>query len=241
MNDADGTSNNYNHAIGYRALRYATGGSSNALGTRALQDMTSGYGNNSLGYEAGDDITTGIYNQCIGSQAGSVVTTGQSNQLMGRLANPSGSDGSYQVVIGQSLTGKGDNTAFIGGSSGAYNEANNSTWTTTSDERIKKNIVDNNIGLNEINQIRVRNFEYRTPEEIDPALPSHSAIRKKGTQLGVIAQEIQEILPDVVEEMSTGCLSVNPDNLTWYLVNAVKELSAKNTSLETRVATLEAA
>ena len=63
----------------------------------------------------------------------------------------------------------------------------------------------------------------------------------KGLQVGVIAQEIQEVLPDVVEELGTGALSVNPDNITWYLVNAVKELSAKNTLLETRVATLEAA
>ena len=78
----------------------------------------------------------------------------------------------------------------------------------------------------------MRNFEYRTPEEVDPALPSHAAIKKEGTQLGVIAQEIQEILPDVVEEMTTGCLTVNSDNLTWYLVNAVQQLSKKVTALE---------
>ena len=57
-------------------------------------------------------------------------------------------------------------------------------------------------------------------------------VNKKGLQVGVIAQEIQEVLPDVVEELATGALSVNPDNITWYLVNAVKELSAKVTALE---------
>ena len=232
MGSADGTSNNYNHAMGYRAMRYATGGSSQAIGTRALQDMTSGYGNNCVGYQAGDDITTGTYNTCIGTDTGSVITTGSSNQLIGRLANPSAADGGSQIVIGQGITGKGDNTAFIGGGSGAYQGNNSSTWSQTSDERIKKNIVDNNIGLDEINQIRVRNFEYRTPEEVDPTLPSHAAIKKEGTQLGVIAQEIQEILPDVVEEMTTGCLTVNSDNLTWYLVNAVQQLSKKVTALE---------
>ena len=66
-------------------------------------------------------------------------------------------------------------------------------------------------------------------------MPSHAAIKKEGKQLGVIAQEIQEILPDVVEEMTTGCLSVNPDNLTWYLVNAIKELSAKVEELESKL------
>jgi hypothetical protein len=37
---------------------------------------------------------------------------------------------------------------------------------TVSDERIKKNITDNNIGLEAINKIQVRNFEYRTEDEI---------------------------------------------------------------------------
>ena len=62
---------------------------------------------------------------------------------------------------------------------------------------------------------------------------------KEGLQLGVIAQEIVEVLPDVVKQETTGCYSVSPDNLTWYLVNAVKELSAKNDALEARLAALE--
>ena len=230
LNDA--VNCNYNHAIGYRALRFNTGGSSQALGTRALQNSTSGYGNNALGYQAADSVTTGLYNNCIGSDAGDVITTGSNNNIMGRNSDPSQADGQSQVVIGTGLTGKGNNTAFIGASQGAYNSENISSWQTTSDERIKKNIVDNTNGLDKINQIRVRNFEYRTPEEVDPSLPSHSAINKEGVQLGVIAQEIQKVLPDVVKEMSTGCLSVNSDNLTWYLVNAIKELSAKVTALE---------
>ena len=106
---------------------------------------------------------------------------------------------------------------------------------TTSDERIKKNIVDNNIGLDEINQIRVRNFEYRTPEEVDPALPSHAAIdRTRALKLVLLHKgNTRECLPDVVEtDVLLGCYTVNPDNITWYLVNAVKELSARVTALE---------
>jgi hypothetical protein len=93
-------------------------------------------------------------------------------------------------------------------------------------EEIKKNIVDNTIGLEKINQIQVRNFEYRTAEEIDE-LPKHAAIDKQGVQIGVIAQEIEQILPDVVKKESTGVKTVNPDNITWYLVNAIKELKAE--------------
>ena len=58
---------------------------------------------------------------------------------------------------------------------------------------------------------------------------------KEGIQLGVIAQEIETILPDVVKTESTGVKSVDPDNLTWYLVNAVKELSSENNALKARL------
>ena len=162
-----------------------------------------------------------------GEDAGDDVTTGSNNTIIGRQTN-AGASGAYDVVvIGAGLNGKGDSTGFYGGSSGVYNSDNSSYWQTTSDARIKKNIIDNNTGLEKIKQIRVRNFEYRTPEEVDPALPSHSAIDKQGIQVGVIAQEIQEVLPDLVRQTSLGCYSVNPNNLTWYLVNAVKELAAE--------------
>ena len=45
---------------------------------------------------------------------------------------------------------------------------------------------------------------------------------------------IEKFLPEVVETEDTGVKSVNPDNLTWYLVNAVKELSARVEELESK-------
>ena len=228
------TGANYNMGFGYRALRYAqSGGNSNTgLGSYALQALTTGYSNHAIGYGCLDNVTTGIRNIGIGHNAGDTIVTGSSNIYFGRDADASSSSVGQEIVFGQGLTGKGTSTAYLGGSAGVYNSDNTSSWSTTSDERIKKNIVDNNIGLDAINQIQIKNFEYRRPEEVDSSLPSHSAIDKEGIQVGVIAQEIQKVLPDVVKEMSTGCLSVNPDNLTWYLVNAVKELSAKVTALE---------
>ena len=61
---------------------------------------------------------------------------------------------------------------------------------------------------------------------------SHAAIEKDGVQLGVIAQEIQKVLPECVSENSTGVLSVNTDPLVWYLINAVKELKAEIQALK---------
>jgi hypothetical protein len=72
----------------------------------------------------------------------------------------------------------------------------------------------------------VRNFEYRTADEV-AELPKEQAIQKQGVQLGVIAQELQKVLPECVKQESTGVLSIDTDNLTWYLINAVKELKAE--------------
>ena len=77
---------------------------------------------------------------------------------------------------------------------------------------------------------------YRTEEEIiDFDNPGAVKVDKQGLQLGVIAQEIAEVLPEVVKTQSTGVKTVDPDNLTWYLVNAVKELSAKVEELEAKL------
>ena len=109
---------------------------------------------------------------------------------------------------------------------------------TTSDRRIKKNIVDNNIGLEKLNQIQVRNFEYRTRDEIDE-LPKDSVIPNEGVQLGVIAQEVQGFLPQIVDEESTGCLSVDGSDIKWLLVNAVQELSTQVDELRAEIKTLK--
>ena len=79
----------------------------------------------------------------------------------------------------------------------------------------------------------MRNFEYRTIEEItDFDNPESAVVKKEGTQLGAIAQEIEEILPDLITETNQGVKTLNADNLTWYLINAVKELSAEINTLK---------
>jgi hypothetical protein len=202
-------------AVGAEALRRFVGGSNTALGNRAL-----------LGGNATVTNNTGTDNIGIGFQAGDVIEGGSRNTIIGNNSDPSAAAGVDQTVVGEGLTGKGDDTAFIGGTNGAYNEKNVTTWETTSDARIKKNIVSNGVGLEVISQIDVRNFEYRTAEEITE-LPASAAIDQPGIQLGVIAQELQAVLPGCVTENSTGVLSVNTDQLIWYLVNAVKQLSAE--------------
>lgn len=220
-----------NTAGGYTALFSNTSGSANsAFGFGTLTNNTTGSKNSAFGFAAGQLITSGQENMLAGYYAGNSLTTGSYNTLIGVNASASSSSGTYQVVVGNGLTSKGNNTAYIGGSAGAYNEKNVTTWETTSDRRIKKNIVDNSSGLDKIRSIRIRNFEYRLPKEITE-LPQEAAVAKSGVQLGVIAQEMP---PECVFENSTGVLSVNTDPVFWYMINAIKQLEARIEALEAK-------
>ena len=59
------------------------------------------------------------------------------------------------------------------------------------------------------------------------------------TQLGVIAQELESVASNCVKTDDRGVKTVQTDDLFWNMINAIKELSAKNTALEARLATLE--
>jgi trimeric autotransporter adhesin len=229
------TTGDINVAIGASALLLNTDGDSNvAVGHGALADSTTGECNVAIGRNSLDQLTTGTENTAVGFQAGAwlaVLNSGSHNTYIGAYSSPSGISATCELIVnaGEGVTGKGNNTGFInGGGGGVYQGNNSSSWSTVSDQRIKKNITDNNIGLEKINQIQIKNFEYRTLEEItDFENPKSAFVDKQGIQLGVIAQEIEEILPDVVKEQSTGVKSVNPDNITWYMINAIKELKAE--------------
>ena len=54
-------------------------------------------------------------------------------------------------------------------------------------------------------------------------------------QTGVIAQEIEDILPECIRVSEKGAKTVNNDPITWALVNAVKELSTQNDALKARL------
>jgi hypothetical protein len=260
------TTGSFNTALGTNALAADTlGGSSTAIGVQALntQNFTTATSalNTAVGLQAGLNLQTGTATTLVGAISGNAITTGTQNTAFGYNSGHTLTTGSYNCYIGgisigasstassfeivlgttnTSLTGKGNSTAFIapGATGAAFQGNNSSTWSTTSDQRVKKNIEDNTTGLAKINQIRVRNFEYRTADEITE-VPSSAAIGKEGVQIGVIAQEIETVLPDLVKEESTGVKSLVPDNILWYLVNAVQELSTENTALTARVAALE--
>jgi hypothetical protein len=247
-----------NTAVGYQALNALTNTSGNtAVGYQAAGSAVPGFGaitavgyqaiknttNNStaVGYAAGPALTSGTQCVFLGHDTGKVIATGDYNIYVGNTISASSSSVSNELVIScNTATGKGANTGFINPTGGGVYQGNNATtWSITSDRRLKKNIVDNNVGLDALKSIQVRNFEYRLPEEVEE-LDANCAIDKQGVQIGVIAQELQAVLPDCVKQESTGVLGLQSDNLTWYTINAIKQLSAALDAANARIAALEA-
>ena len=222
-----------NIAIGYASLQIATTGDSNtaignfalngnltgsqntALGSQSLI-VSTGNNNTGLGYKALFSNTAASSNTAVGYQAGYGITTGASNTYIGYAATQSGVAVTNEIVVGASLTGKGSNTAFIGGTSGAYNGANSVNWSITSDIRIKKNVVSLESGLSVIFALRPVEFDYIENDKHD---------------IGFIAQEYQTVLPAQISEGEDGMLSLN-QNLVPYLVKAIQELKAEVDSLK---------
>lgn len=226
------TGNGQNVAIGSGASKISTSSAYNnvSIGYNSAVLMTTGVGNVVVGATSGANLTTGGNVTIVGQGAGATLTTGSRGTYIGANATASAAGVNAEIVIcdGGGPTGKGASTGFISPNGGGVYQGNNgATWSVTSDQRLKKNIVDNNVGLEKITAIQVRNFEYRLPEEVDAELKPSDAIKKEGVQLGVIAQELQAVLPECVKTESTGVMSVDADNLTWYLVNAIKELDSK--------------
>jgi hypothetical protein len=90
-------------------------------------------------------------------------------------------------------------------------------FTATSDARLKQNVVVIEGALAIVEQLRGVRFEWN----------DESKRASVGPQVGVIAQEMELVLPEVVRTSSCGTKSVDYDKLTAVLIEAVKALAAE--------------
>ena len=94
---------------------------------------------------------------------------------------------------------------------------------STSDERLKTNIVNIPNAIDKIKQINGVYFDW---------IPLTKEQRKilhgnEGHDIGVIAQEIEAILPELVTTRDNGYKAVKYEKLVAVLIEAVKELNEK--------------
>ena len=74
-------------------------------------------------------------------------------------------------------------------------------------------------------------------DEFPKADGVHQVLIQQGnttTQIGVIAQELETVLPKCVNTSDRGLKTVDPYEMILHMVNAIKELSTKVTALEAK-------
>jgi hypothetical protein len=96
----------------------------------------------------------------------------------------------------------------------------------SSDERLKSNIQPIGDALTKVNQISGNVYDWKEGFE---DIHSHT-----GTDIGVIAQEIEKVLPQAVIDRESGYKAVNYEKIIPLLIEAIKELSLKVKELENK-------
>jgi len=120
----------------------------------------------------------------------------------------------YKSPNGHEFRKNNDTTTFIIDDSGNATAAGEVT--ANSDERIKTNIKTIENALDKVTQLRGVEYD-RTDIE------AH--------QIGVIAQEVEKVLPEVVHDNENGLKSVAYGNLVAVLIESIKELKGEISEL----------
>jgi hypothetical protein len=140
-----------------------------------------------------------------------IFTQGEENAFIslttGGFGNLTLTAGSNGDVIINPETG-----SFIVNGSGTYT----GSWTLASDRRYKKNVEPIKNSLDQVTQLDPVKYEWKREEY--PEKNFHD-----GKQVGLIAQDVEKILPNVVSTDSNGYKSIDYIKINLYLIEAIKE------------------
>ena len=175
------------------------------------------------------DMTVDVAGEIILDADGGVWYYKDGGTTIGLFVNNSSSFEMRSTVNDKDLLFRGEDggstiTALTLDMSAAGAATFNNNVTAFSDRRLKSDIQTLENGLEKVEQLR--GVTYTRDDNVDG-----------GQQLGVIAQEVEEVFPQVVltADDERGTKSVDYGRLTGALIEAVKELSAKVKELEARL------
>ena len=126
-----------------------------------------------------------------------------------------GYDTTHYVKLNKLGSGTGGNVMLEVG--GEISATGNITAYSASDKRLKENIISIENAINKLNKINGVEFDWKPGFE-----KIHSA---QGHDVGLIAQEIEEVLPEVVTIRENGYMAVKYEKVIPLLIQAIKELS----------------
>ena len=238
------TNSSINTFIGVDAGKYilTTGGSDNntVIGAYALTQSITGANNCTIGNYTLSNLTSGNDNIAIGSNTGRYIATNTTPNtymaqsiLIGSNVTPLADRDTNEIVIGYNAVGLGSNTISLGNSSTTLTRVFGNIYATgeitayyTSDINLKTNITNINSSLDIIDKLRPVTYNWNSiAKEINP-------LKDNTIDSGLIAQELEEILPNIVHNMDNGYKSIDYIKIIPYLIGAIKELKQKINQLE---------
>ena len=133
-----------------------------------------------------------------------------------------GTDDSTTITALTLDMSEGGNAQFLGNISGSQIEASGDVIAFgSSDRRLKDNITPITEPLWKVSQIGGYEFDWNDKQDA-----------YKGHDVGVVAQEIHKVLPEVVAERSNGYLGVKYEKIVPLLIESIKELNKKIEDIE---------
>ena len=133
-----------------------------------------------------------------------------------------GQDGGSTITALQLDMSEGGNAQFLKNISGSQIEASGDVIAFgSSDERLKDNIQPISEPLWKVNQIGGYTFDWNDKQDTF-----------EGHDVGVVAQEIHKVLPEVVAERDNGYLGVKYEKIVPLLIESIKELNKKIEHIE---------
>ena len=173
---------------------------------------------------------------------GKNLFTGTSGYL-GGIQGVYGENKTGIAISGIGKTGVSGNGGTTGNGIGLYGAASGvgsfgiysngaaggtTTWSASSDRRFKKNITPLENGLARTMALRGVTFDWRTAEFPDRNFTT-------GHDVGFIAQEVQQVLPEVVRQDDLGFYSVSYEKIVPVLVEAIHQQQAQIEALQQQV------
>jgi len=131
------------------------------------------------------------------------------------------------------LAGTGDRITFYNTQTGVYNSIEVANVYNYSDARAKYDIQTLSSGLNSILNLRSVSYQWKSPDAENNMLTNSSdsttlasGPEEEGIQYGFLAQEVENVIPDIVKTDDSGHKMVNYTAIIPLLVQSVQELKA---------------
>ena len=168
-------------------------------------------------YSAGTGMSlSGTTFNCtvVNTDTNTTYTGGTGLTLNGTTFDVNGSFGAINIQTTGNING-----STVSGNNGEFNVVRSTGDVIayySSDERLKDNVKPIENALEKLQKIRGVEFDWNDKQDV-----------YQGHDTGVIAQEVQKVLPEVVTEREDGMLAVKYEKMIGLLVESIKDLKAE--------------